>query len=88
MESKCSPALPLGRASMTDTPVRLLIVYARRQGRTLLMREFTNTRDALQARFAYEREHAFDPNVEVVVIGASTIDHLRRTHSKYFHDEL
>lgn len=74
---------------MTDTPtvVSLLIVYHRRTG-AAVRTPFDNTHDALQARFSYERTHGIDPDVEVVTITATRIDQIRRTHGKYFHDEL
>lgn len=72
---------------MTGTGVvSLLIVYNRRTGHATRT-PFDNSRDALRARFDYENEHGIDPEVEVVTLTAS-IDLMRRTHSKYFHDEL
>lgn len=67
--------------------VSLLIVYHRRCG-CAVRKQFDNADDALAARFSYERTHGIDPDVEVVTITAPTIDQIRRTHSKYFHDEL
>ena len=38
---------------------------------------------ALKARFEAEKEST-DPNVEIVVIQAASVDNIRRTHSRYF----
>lgn len=40
--------------------------------------------EALERRFALEREHRLDPHIEVVLLGARSEDVLRRTHARYF----
>jgi hypothetical protein len=64
-----------------------LIVYSRSQGKLLHFTEYASERSgdlSLADRFAYEAEHGIDPDVEVVVLGASSVDALKRTHGRYF----
>ena len=39
---------------------------------------------ALLAYTAREKEHEFHPTVEVVLLGADSIDTIKKTHSSYF----
>ena len=64
-----------------------LIVYSRSQGKLLRFTEYASERSgdlSLADRFAYEAEHGIDPDVEVVVLGAGSVDALKRTHGRYF----
>jgi hypothetical protein len=61
-----------------------LIVYARRAGELRRCEEFSGGQAALPGRFAAEREHRGDPDVEVVVLGAESLDALKVTYSRYF----
>jgi hypothetical protein len=61
-----------------------LLVYDRRQGRILETELFSDRRAALRGRFAAEREHAGDENIEVVVLGARSWEALKHTHARYF----
>jgi hypothetical protein len=63
-----------------------LVVFDRSAGLILTLREFDNASDALTARFESEHEYKGNRNIEVVVLGASSIDALKRTHSRYFKD--
>jgi hypothetical protein len=62
-----------------------LVVYNRRTGENSL-REFAEGcgREAIRERFAQERLHRNDPDIEVVVLGSNSRDELLRTHSRYF----
>jgi hypothetical protein len=62
-----------------------LVVYNRRTGARTL-REFPEGcgREAIRERFAQERAHRGDPDIEVVVLGSSSCDELMKTHSRYF----
>jgi hypothetical protein len=62
-----------------------LVVYNRRTGERTL-REFPEGygREAIRERFAQERLHRDDPDIEVVVLGSSSRDELMKTHSRYF----
>ncbi|GGO27140.1 hypothetical protein GCM10010116_54470 [Microbispora rosea subsp. aerata] len=61
-----------------------LLVYDRRHGRILHAQPYRNTRDALRGRFAAERQHLGNPDIEVVVLGARSWDALKHTHARYF----
>jgi hypothetical protein len=61
-----------------------LLVFDRQQGRLIGdVKEFSDSGEAVRARFAHEIEFR-DGNVEVVVLGASSREALENTHSRYF----
>ncbi len=62
-----------------------LVIYNRRTGANTV-REFPEGcgREAIRQRFAVEREHRGDPDIEVVVLGSSSREELEKTHSRYF----
>ncbi|MDK6493957.1 MULTISPECIES: hypothetical protein [Corynebacterium] len=64
-----------------------LMVFNRKTG-ALRMKEYADVRDAILQRL--EEEQANDnPDVEIVVIGAPSLEDLKVTHSRYFAvDEL
>ena len=64
-----------------------LMVFNRKTG-ALRMKEYVDVRDAILPRL--EEEQANDnPDVEIVVIGAPSLEDLKVTHSRYFAvDEL
>lgn len=49
--------------------------------------EFATSAAALQLRFKLEEERT-DPDVEIASISADSLDVLKRTHSRYFMDEM
>jgi hypothetical protein len=61
-----------------------LVVYNRRTGRIERSQEYDVTADALEARFASERDHHGQPDIEIVVLGGESWAALQRTHSRYF----
>lgn len=61
-----------------------LLVFTRRTGDLADLREFDEYLEAMQARFAAERDHRLGPDVEVVVLTARSESELRATHSRYF----
>ena len=64
-----------------------LIVYNRRTG-DRQMTEYTDAAQAIRARLEAESGSS-NPDVEIVVIGAASLDDLKVTHSRYFTtDEL
>ncbi len=67
-----------------------VIVFDRSSGDILDTIEFSESEReaALKKRFALEREYSDRPEVEVVSLGAASIDALKRTHTRYFKDEL
>jgi hypothetical protein len=62
-----------------------LVIFNRRTGASSVS-EFPVGcgREAIRQRFAVEREHRDDPDIEVVVLGSDSRDELERTHSRYF----
>lgn len=63
-----------------------VLIFDRRSGRVLREEEFTDARAAMYERFAAERLHRGNPDVEVVVLGAESAEALRNTHARYFQD--
>ena len=61
-----------------------LLVYERPRTRLVRMVEFADRGAALEARFAAEREHRGNPDIEVVVLSAASEQVLRQTHARYF----
>jgi plasmid stabilization system protein ParE len=59
-----------------------LIVYDRDDGEIVLLRRFSDSREALSHRFAHERHAA--PSEEVVVLCAGSLAALRVSHGRYF----
>ncbi len=68
--------------------IHFLLVYDQSAGRVLLSEEYKDPdrRVALDRRFALEREHSDDPNLEIIVLSASSRASLESTHARYFKD--
>ena len=65
-------------------PHHYLVVYDRRRGKILERASYHDSSLALNARFAAEREHRGQPDIEVVVLSAESWEALARTHARYF----
>lgn len=65
-----------------------LLVYDQAAGRVVLIEEFADGERsaALDKRFALEREHASDSNLEIIVLSAPDRAALEATHGRYFKD--
>jgi hypothetical protein len=61
-----------------------LIVFDRSKGAIIRHRPYPGRVEALEARFAAEREFRDDPNIEVVVLGGSSWAAVQKTHARYF----
>jgi hypothetical protein len=61
-----------------------LVVFDRSKGQILHHQRYQDRDDALRARFSEERRHPDESDIEVVVLGASSWDSLRKTHGRYF----
>lgn len=61
-----------------------LIVYDRASGKQLTLKQFASREEATRERFEREMSERGDAGVEVVVLGASSIESLKKTHSRYF----
>jgi spore cortex formation protein SpoVR/YcgB (stage V sporulation) len=62
-----------------------LVVYNRRTGASTVQ-EFAagRGREAIRERFALERAHRGEPDIEIVVLGSRSREELLKTHSRYF----
>ncbi|HVW88230.1 MAG TPA: hypothetical protein VHC01_02085 [Gaiellaceae bacterium] len=68
--------------------IHFLIVY-NRHTRDVAYREFDDADEASAAYVATERSHRGEDDIEVVLLGADSIETIRQTHSNYFeHDDL
>lgn len=63
-----------------------LVVFDRSRGEVIHHERYQNRSKALEARFAAEREHSADADIEVVVLGARSWEDVQRTHGRYFKD--
>lgn len=64
---------------------QFLIVYNQMTGSVELSEYADDAREeALERRFALEREHRLAPHIEVVLLGARSEDVVKRTHARYF----
>lgn len=61
-----------------------LVIFNRSAGKILTQVAFDNAEEALEARFKAERRYRDDPAIEIVVLGADSVEALRRTHGRYF----
>lgn len=72
---------------MTDREADIrhfLVVYDVVRG-VAAVEEFGTDYDAALAAYAErEKEHQFDPAYEVVLLGADSLDTIKKTHSSYF----
>lgn len=65
--------------------VHFLLVYDHRLQRLVASpREFRNGPEAAVAYAALEAEHRNDRDLEIVLVGADSIETIRRTHGHYF----
>lgn len=66
---------------------QFLVVYRRSTGQLLGLEDLgTDMAAALVKRFAAERERQAEPDVEVVLLSATSREALTRTHARYFRD--
>lgn len=63
-----------------------LIVFDRIRGQLVEIREYgpTDRERALADRFERELDERHQPQIEVVLLAAESLDALRQTHSRYF----
>jgi hypothetical protein len=61
-----------------------LLIYDRLAGELVRQTEFNEAVEALNARFAAEKEFAGRVDIEIVSFAADSEDDLRRTHARYF----
>ena len=64
---------------------QFLVVYNQLTGEVEFSEYADDAREeALERRFALERDHRLEPHIEVVLLGARSEDVLKRTHARYF----
>ena len=62
-----------------------LVLYRRSAGQLVELRDLGEDHvGALAARSVKEKELRTDPDIEVVLLAASSLDVLKRTHARYF----
>lgn len=67
--------------------IHFLIVFDHNAQRLLRAEEFTDADKAAAAYAQLEREHRDETNLEIVLVGADSIDTIRQTHGNYFDGE-
>jgi hypothetical protein len=61
-----------------------LLIYNRAHRRLQTVQEFTDRDEAGRAYVAAERAAQGDPGLEIVLIGADSLDTIKQTHGQYF----
>lgn len=63
-----------------------LFTYDRRSGRVVDQREYRaeDHAQAVQERFARELARQGEPDIEIILLGAESLDDLKRTHVRFF----
>jgi hypothetical protein len=64
--------------------IHFLLIFNRRELRLVERKEFTNGRVAADAYAAYEERYRDNPNLEIVLVGADSIETIMETHGHYF----
>ena len=66
--------------------IDFLIAFDRDARKQISLEEFRNTAKAVKAYGEREEQYRDNPRVEVVLLGAESIDAIKVTHSNYFED--
>ena len=64
--------------------VHFLLVYDLSQERLVSQMAYDNVAEAIDAYSKCELEHGNDPDKEIVLVGADSIETVMRTHGQYF----
>jgi hypothetical protein len=68
--------------------IHYLIVFDHAEQRLVQApQEFTDAEEAAAAYAQLERDHRDDTNLEIVLVGADSLDTIRQTHGNYFDGE-
>lgn len=65
-----------------------LLVYDLNEQKLIRSDEYADSQAATTAYAALEQEYAGNRDVEIVLVGADSIDTIRRTHAHYFGEAL
>lgn len=69
---------------MGNQMVHFLLVFDHARGELVVERSFTNGPAAARAYEEAEREHASNSELEIVLVGADSIETIHATHGQYF----
>jgi hypothetical protein len=64
--------------------VHFLLVYDRKLQKLVFEREYTNSAEAVRAYEEMEDRHKDDGDMEIVLVGADSIETIKLTHGNYF----
>ncbi len=64
--------------------VHFLLVYDRTQGKLVVQRPYVDAKEAVKAYEGMEAEHRDDRQMEIVLVGADSLETIMLTHGNYF----
>lgn len=64
--------------------VNFLLVYDRAQGKLIFQKPYDDAAEAVHAYEAMEEKHHDQKNMEIVLVGADSIETVMTTHGNYF----
>jgi hypothetical protein len=64
--------------------VHFLLVYDREKQKLIFEKAYTNAAEALRAYEEMEEKHRSDHQMEIVLVGADSIETVRLTHGNYW----
>jgi len=64
--------------------VHFLLAYDRKLGKLVFEREYSDARQAVKAYEQLEEEHRGESQMEIVLVGADSIETVMLTHGNYF----
>ncbi len=64
--------------------VHFLLVYDRASEKLVFNKPFSNSAEAVEAYEVMEEKHRSDEGVEIVLVGADSIESVMLTHGNYF----
>jgi hypothetical protein len=64
--------------------IHFLLMYDHKQAKLVDQKRFRDPGEALAAYAEWEEEHRWDPNLEIVLVGADSLETIMRTHGHYF----
>lgn len=73
---------------MPPVVCHFLLVYDLKKGRLLTQKEFADPVEAAAAYSQAELEHRGEDDLEIVLVGADSIETIMRTHGHYFTETL
>ena len=68
--------------------IHYLLIYNIELGRLVETREFHDAGEAAATYAQLERRYAGQGNFEIVLVGADSIETIKRTHGQYFADDV